>query len=286
MIGQPNDLPDRNGDENGTALEGDRTNGRTHTAGDDLPGTRGRTTKPEGKLRAGLVGAGTICESHLRALKRVNDVDIVGIADIDEDRTGEMAKQFGVPQAFSSLSSLLQAKPNVIHVLTPPHAHSENVVEALRGGCHVFVEKPLATSTDDCDRIAVESQVANRQVCVGHSLLRDPFVVRALDIVRSGTVGNVVGVDHFRSQLYPPYAGGPLPYQYQEGGFPFRDLGVHSLYLLQAFLGPINDAVLRSAHHPGMVARCSRIGECLCSASGVPGTSIFRGKRCLRRMCW
>ena len=86
---------------------------------------------------------------------------------------------------------------------------------------------------------------AGRQVCVGHSLLRDPFVERALQIVRSGAVGDVVGADHFRSQTYPQYAGGPVPYQYQDGGFPFRDLGVHSLYLLEAFLGPINDTVTR-----------------------------------------
>ena len=98
-------------------------------------------------------------------------------------------------------------------------------------------------------RIATElprrRRKAGKSVCVGHSLLRDPFVARALEIARSGAIGEVVSVDHFRGQFYTPYAGGAMPYQYRDGGFPFRDLGVHSLYILEAFLGPIEDATLR-----------------------------------------
>ena len=49
----------------------------------------------------------------------------------------------------------------------------------------------------------------------------------------------MVSVDILRSSAYPPYPGGPLPPQYRTAGYPFRDLGVHALYLFQAFLGPI-----------------------------------------------
>jgi nucleoside-diphosphate-sugar epimerase len=48
-----------------------------------------------------------------------------------------------------------------------------------------------------------------------------------------------VSVDILRSSAYPPYEGGPLPPQFRDGGYPFRDLGIHQLYLLEAFLGPI-----------------------------------------------
>jgi predicted dehydrogenase/nucleoside-diphosphate-sugar epimerase len=245
MIGRHNDLEQRTGQHNTATREERPINGISSPTADALPRPRDQATTLPGKMRAGIVGAGMICESHLKALARIDDVEIVGIADINSARAREMAARFAAGQVFSSLAGLLEAKPDVVHVLTPPHAHAENAIEALRAGCHVFVEKPLATSVEDCDRIAVEAQLANREVCVGHSLLRDPFVVRARDIVRSGAIGTVVGVDHFRSQAYPRYEGGALPYQYRDGGFPFRDLGVHSLYLLQAFLGPINDAVLR-----------------------------------------
>ncbi len=74
-----------------------------------------------------------------------------------------------------------------------------------------------------------------------HSLLYDPHVARALDLVRAGKLGRIVSVDVLRSSVYPPYRGGPLPPQYRTAGYPFRDLGVHALYLFEAFLGPIED---------------------------------------------
>jgi predicted dehydrogenase len=76
-------------------------------------------------------------------------------------------------------------------------------------------------------------------VCVGHSLLFTPQILRALATVRSGTIGRVVSVDYLRSSTCPAYGSGPLPRQFCSAGFPFRDLGVHALYLLEAFLGPI-----------------------------------------------
>ena len=197
------------------------------------------------KIKAGIVGAGGISEFHIKGLRRLPYVDIVGVADLNEARARELAQRFAVPRSFPSLATLLEARPDVVHVLTPPESHAANAIEALRGGCHVLVEKPLATSVEDCDRIAAAAQEAGKSVCVGHSLLRDPFVAKALEIARSGALGDVIGVDHFRGQFYTPYAGGPLPYQYRDGGFPFRDLGVHSLYMLEAFLGRIDDATLQ-----------------------------------------
>ncbi len=64
-------------------------------------------------------------------------------------------------------------------------------------------------------------------------------------MVRSGAIGEVVAVDHLRGQDYPHYHGGPIPEMYRDGGFPFRDIGVHSLYLLEEFLGPIQHVDLR-----------------------------------------
>ena len=200
---------------------------------------------PKRMIRAGLIGAGHISEFHVRALQRLSNVEIVGVADIDEARARSLAERYKLPAAFSCLDSLLDNRPDVIHVSTPPAAHAENAVEALTHGCHVMVEKPLATTVADCDRIAAAAQAAGKLVCVDHSLLRDPFVVKAMDLVRSGAIGDVVGVDHLRSQFYPHFEGGTVPEQFREGGFPFRDIGVHSLYLLEAFLGEIRDVTAR-----------------------------------------
>ena len=198
-----------------------------------------------GLIKTGLIGAGGISEFHSRALKRLRNVRIIGVADIYEARAADLAKRHDIPAVFGSTEELLEQQPDVVHVLTPPSSHAALALDAIHHGCHVVIEKPLATSVEDCDRIAAAAKAAGKKVCVDHSLLRDPFVERALNIVRSGAIGEVVSVDHLRSELYAPYRGGPVPEQYRDGGFPFRDIGVHSLYLLEAFLGEICDATLK-----------------------------------------
>jgi predicted dehydrogenase/nucleoside-diphosphate-sugar epimerase len=189
---------------------------------------------------AGLVGAGHISEYHIAALRRLPQVEIIGLHDIDPARAEESARKFQV-RSFSSLAALSEAGANVIHVLTPPHTHAAVALEALELGCHVLVEKPLAEDVADCERIQALADARGLTVGVNHSLLFDPQIRRALEAVRQGNLGRLISVDILRSSQYPPYPGGPLPPQYRAAGYPFRDLGVHALYLFQAFLGPIED---------------------------------------------
>ncbi len=190
--------------------------------------------------RVGLVGAGYVSEFHIKALKRLPNVRIVGITDLDGARARATAQRFGIT-SHPSLKVMAAEGLDVVHVLTPPDNHVDVALEALSLGCHVLVEKPLATSVEDCDRLIAESQARNLRVCVNHTLLGDPLIKRALELVKTGAIGDVLTVDYLRSSNYPPYRGGPLPPQYREGGYQFRDLGVHALYLLQEFLGNIQD---------------------------------------------
>jgi predicted dehydrogenase/nucleoside-diphosphate-sugar epimerase len=190
--------------------------------------------------RVGLVGAGYVSEFHIQALKRLRNVRIVGITDLDGARARAAAQRFGIA-AHPSLKVMAAEGLDVVHVLTPPDSHVDVALEALSLGCHVLVEKPLATSIEDCQRLIAESQSRNLRVCANHSLLGDPLIKRALKLVKSGAIGDVLTVDYLRSSNYPPYRGGPLPPHYREGGYQFRDLGVHALYLLREFLGNIED---------------------------------------------
>src|SRR5206468_391891 len=145
------------------------------------------------KYRVGLVGAGYISEYHVAALRRLPQVEIVGVCDLNAARAAALAERFGLT-AYPSLAALGEAGANVVHVLTPPHTHAQVTLEALELGCHVLVEKPLAEEVEDCRRIARSAKEKGLRVCVNHSLLFDPQVRRALDVVRSGKLGKVVSV--------------------------------------------------------------------------------------------
>ena len=191
-------------------------------------------------FRAGMVGAGNICEFHVAAVQALPDVELVGICDLDAARAEEAAAKWDT-KAFASLDALVDAGANVIHVLTPPSAHAKVAIEALERGCHVLIEKPIAESVEDARRIGEVAASKNLVASVNHSLLYDPQVVRVLEQVRSGALGDVIGVDILRSSEYPPYEGGPLPPHLRDAGYPLRDVGVHCLYLIQELLGGIED---------------------------------------------
>jgi predicted dehydrogenase/nucleoside-diphosphate-sugar epimerase len=190
--------------------------------------------------RAGMVGAGNICEFHVAAVKKLPGVDLIGIADLDLERARANAEKWGTT-AYADLDALVAAGANVIHVLTPPAAHAKVARAAIARGCHVLVEKPVAEDPDEARELATLAAAKGVTISVNHSLLYDPQVKRALDSVKAGALGQVVSVDILRGSEYPPYEGGPLPPWYRDAGYPFRDIGVHCLYLIQELLGSIED---------------------------------------------
>jgi nucleoside-diphosphate-sugar epimerase len=112
-------------------------------------------------------------------------------------------------------------------------------------GCHVLVEKPMAESVAECTTMIERASERGLVLSVNHSDRLDPVVVKALAAVRAGAIGDILSVDILRSSEYPDYAGGPLPAAVRQGSYPFRDLGVHGLYVLEAFLGTLSDVDAR-----------------------------------------
>jgi 2-alkyl-3-oxoalkanoate reductase len=195
-------------------------------------------------LRAGIVGTGLISEFHVAALSALPNVELVGVHDLDEQRASARAAEWATTP-YPSLSALVDAGANVIHVLTPPRTHASVALDALARGCHVLIEKPVTDDPQDARRIAEAAAAGGLAATVNHSLLYDPQVLRALEQVRAGAIGEVVGVDVLRSQRYPPYEGGPLPPHMREVGYPWRDVGIHCLYLIERLLGEISDVQAR-----------------------------------------
>lgn len=197
------------------------------------------------ETRVALVGAGYVSAYHIRALQTLPHVRIVGLADPSIERAQALARRFAIPGVFASLSDMRSARPDVVHVLTPPSSHASLAIEALDMGCDVFVEKPMAPTAAECDAMMAAANGARRMLSVNHSAKDDPVIVRALELLRRGACGDVLGVDFYRTSDYPLYAGGRLPDAFRHGGYPCQDLGVHALYLMEAFLGRIGDVDVR-----------------------------------------
>lgn len=198
-----------------------------------------------GRLTVALVGAGYVCRHHLAALKRMPEVEVSAVLDVDTVAARRIAEEFGVPRSGARLDELHAARPDAVYVLTPPGSHCALALQALAMGCHVLVEKPMAETVEECDRMIAAARAAERVLSVNHSDRMDPVVLQAIDLVQGGACGELLAVDFIRGSEYPPYPGGPFSAMYAKGSYPFQDLGVHGLYLLEAFLGPIAEVDIR-----------------------------------------
>lgn len=193
-----------------------------------------------------MVGAGYVSKHHIRAIQSLKDVSLIGVCDSNFERASKVAKESGVA-AFRDLEEMASLKPDVIHILTPPASHCALTLKALEMGCNVLVEKPMAPSAEECDRMMAAAAKSERILSVSHSARMDPVVLEALELVQSGACGDVLSVDFLRSSDYAPYAGGAMPAHYREGGYPFLDIGVHGLSLIETFLGEIRGVNIRAA---------------------------------------
>jgi predicted dehydrogenase/nucleoside-diphosphate-sugar epimerase len=194
---------------------------------------------PSRILRIAIVGAGYVARYHIMALRRLDFVEIICICDTNQEAASALAAAFSIPVVTADMADLARLKPDAVYVLTPPSSHCALALQALDMGSHVFVEKPMAESVAECDTMIERAREKGLVLSVDHSDLFDPVIMQALQLVRSGACGEVMAVDVLRSSDYLPYAGGPLPGMVKQGSYPFRDLGVHGLYVLEALLGPI-----------------------------------------------
>ncbi|MFC4245297.1 Gfo/Idh/MocA family protein [Gryllotalpicola reticulitermitis] len=199
------------------------------------------------RLRLGVLGAGgiaTIPEGVLPNMHHLaGEVEIVAIADSFHERAIEAAARFGIPAAYSSLTEMLaSAELDAVANLTPIPAHAATSLEILEAGKHLVVEKPIATTLADADRIIELAASKGLTVVVAPpDMLYSPYV-EAKRLVHEGVIGKVAFA-RVRSSHGGP-GGGPQgwPFDpswfYQEGSGPLLDMGVYGIHEITGILGP------------------------------------------------
>lgn len=149
-----------------------------------------------------MVGAGRMARQHIAAIQRLPvPATIVGVHDRASAPADALAALAGC-RRFDSLESLLRdARPDIVHVCTPPDAHFEATAHALAAGAHVYVEKPFTPTAAQARTLLEAARSQGRLVCAGHQMLRDPAFVTLLD--RAPELGTIVQVDS-RFAFRPP----------------------------------------------------------------------------------
>src|SRR5262245_41063378 len=147
-------------------------------------------------IRLGFIGCGQVtANGHLRALQFLPDVKVVAISDIDKDRLNRVGDQFHIAGRYPDFHGLLKDPAvDVVAVCVPAQFHVETALAALDSGKHLFIEKPLALSMDDSDRLIERAARSKGKVTIGFNLRRHRLTREALTIIEKGTLGRVEAV--------------------------------------------------------------------------------------------
>ena len=166
--------------------------------GDDTVMVRSppKTSTTAAPLRAAAIGTGKISEEHLKFLTASPRSRLVGVCDLSPALAKFAAGRFGADDAYTDYADMLaRAKPDVVHILTPPHTHARLVTDCLSAGAHVVVEKPVAPTHGEFLSLWDASQKAGRRLVEDHNYRFNQPVMAIEKLVAAGTLGTVYEVD-------------------------------------------------------------------------------------------
>jgi predicted dehydrogenase len=189
-------------------------------------------------MNVGLVGCGRVSEIHINAYKNIPEANVVAVSDINLDRAKAFAEKFGIKKICDDSSKLFELKDlDFVDICTPISTHAKLACEAAKYGQNIFLEKPMARSSKECDEIIREVSKNNVKLCICHNQLFLPHVMHAKAVVDSGNFP----LAYFKVSVRESaeLIGAPSWIMTPEQGGALWETGTHSAYLQLHFLKKI-----------------------------------------------
>ena len=153
-------------------------------------------------LKIAIVGTGIIAGLHIDAITAHPECELVALCDINEAKLNELCEKQGVP-GYTNYKDLPEAVDFDAVILNLPHGlHAEASIFFLEHGKHVFVEKPMANTTEECDAMLAAAERSGKKLAIGHvqRFFRPNRVVK--EMIESGELGRLCMYSEQRSINY------------------------------------------------------------------------------------
>ena len=147
------------------------------------------------RVKWGVIGLGWFGEKHCEALSAIAQVELYALCTRTASRLAELGDRFGVARTYADYHHMLaDSELQAVSVVTMWDQHVGPAVAALATGKHVFLEKPMASTVEDCQRIMDAADSANGYFMVGHICRFNPRYALAKREIESGKIGRVVSM--------------------------------------------------------------------------------------------
>ena len=131
-----------------------------------------------------MIGVGNMGKNHARVYSMIDGVDLVGVADISEEKAKVVASAYGT-EAFTDFRDLLRRDLDAVSIAVPTSKHRDVAVVAADFGVHMLIEKPIADSLAAADEIIKAAERSDVKVMVGHIERFNPAVVKLNELISS-----------------------------------------------------------------------------------------------------
>jgi predicted dehydrogenase len=200
-------------------------------------------------LKIGLIGTGSISALHLRAMQRASEkVTLAAVCDVREEAARRFAAHAGVEAVFADAETMLrEADIDAVDICASHHVHRDLALASAEAGKHVFLEKPMANSLEECREILAGTDRAGVTFMVGQQLRHVPSYVGVKRLIEAGELGRIWGA---RSDSWLPVVMSRDPENpagsgerawrldgRQAGGGSMIWNAIHFIDLLRYFLG-------------------------------------------------
>jgi predicted dehydrogenase len=196
------------------------------------------------KVKIGIIGCGKVSHMHAQALKNLPQAEFTCAFSRDINKAREFGDKYSI-KPYSDIDEMLASQDVEAVIICTPHPnHAETAIKAAKAGKHILVEKPLASSLEDCDAMinaAKENGVTLGMVCQRRFYTPVQRVRRAID---EGKIGKpIIGTVYmygWRDDAY--YNSDPWRGTWKgEGGGVLVNQAPHQIDLLQWFMGPVDE---------------------------------------------
>ncbi len=190
------------------------------------------------KIKFGMVGLGRLGIQHAENIAfKIPQAELTAICAVDSKQVEEVQKRWNITYGYTSYDELIKNEElDAVFICSPSHLHCEQIEKALEAGLHVFSEKPLGTTVEECKRAeAAIEKYPEKVFMLGFMRRYDPSYVYAKKMIDGGKIGKPF---LFRGYSQDPDSAieGAIAYAGHSGG-QFIDMAVHDIDLARWLLG-------------------------------------------------
>lgn len=187
-------------------------------------------------IRVGLVGAGAVASwCHIPALRRVRGASLVAVADVNAAALDRVRRAHGIATHSSPEALLSRADVDAVVIAVPPGLHADVACAAAAAGKAIYLEKPVATTLPDANRIVDAVAAAGAPCVTGFNRRLHPLFVQARQLLQRGAIGRLASVHMAFCEPAPPDGLPAWKRTRATGGGALLDLASHHVDLLRWF---------------------------------------------------